>query len=328
MENRRSNVKNRVVGVDISLMETSIAIVDIRGNILARDSFATEDYPTISAYIAKLCERIINLAESNGGIETIRSVGVSTPSGNYKTGCMENSPNMPWKGVIPMAAMMRDQLGLAVALGNDTQVMALGEHAYGSAHGMRTFAIVTLGHGVGNAMFSDGRLHLGTHGYVGELGHTCVVDHGRECECGLRGCLETYVAAKGIVRTATDLMAESGEPSLMRDMPKLSPKTIEACCEKGDKLAIETFRRTGYMLGIALANYAAIIDPQAIILAGGVTKAGKWLMGPAEESFAEHLFHNLRGKVRLLLSSIDDRERDVLGASVLAWEVEEYSLFK
>lgn len=316
------------MGVDISLAETTIAIVDIRGNILARDSFATEDYPNINSYIAKLCERIIKLAEDNGGIETIRSVGVSAPSGNFKTGCMENSPNMPWKGVIPIAAMMRDQLGIAVALGNDTQVIALGEHEYGSAHGMKTFGVITIGHGLGNAMYSDGRFHLGADGYVGEIGHSCVVDHGRECACGLQGCLETYVAAKGIVRTATELLAERGEPSLMRDIEKLTPKEIVSCCEKGDKLAIETYRRTGHMLGIALANYAATIDPQAIILAGGIIKAGKWLMGPTEESFNEHLFHNLRGKVKLLLSTIDDRERDVLGASVLAWEVEEYSLFK
>ena len=93
-------------------------------------------------------------------------------------------------------------------------------------------------------------------------------------------------------------------------------------------MAIETYKRTGYWLGIGLANLAAVIDPEAIIMAGGVSKAGKWLMDPLEASFAEHLFHNQRDKIKLIVSTIADRDRDVLGASALAWEVKEYSLFK
>ena len=235
---------------------------------------------------------------------------------------------MPWKGVIPLGAMLRDRLGLAVAVGNDSHAIALGEQMFGSAHGMRDFAIVTIGHGLGNFMCSSKHMHLGAHGFAGELGHTCVVDNGRQCECGLKGCLEAYVAEKGIVRTAKELLAESDEPSLMRDLNKIKPKTISDCCEQGDKLAIEVYRRTGHLLGIALANFAAVFDPEAIILAGGVIKAGKWLLDPAEQSFNEHLFHNIRGKVKLLPSLLDNRERDVLGASALAWEVKEYSLFK
>lgn len=322
--------KTRVVGVDISLAQTTLAIVDVRGHIIAKDTFPTEDYKEIGSFIGKLCEQIVLLAEANGGIETIRSIGISAPSANAKTGCIENAPNMPWKGVIPLAALVRDQLGLAVALGNDCQVIALGEHAYGSAHGLQNFGIITIGHGVGSATYTRGKLHVGHHGYVGEVGHSCVVDHGRECGCGLRGCLESYVAAKGIVATAKELLETSGEPSLLRDLAPegFTPKSICACCERGDQIAIETYKRTGYMLGMALANYAAIIDPEAIVLTGGIVKAGKWLLGPAEESFENHLFPNLHGRVKLLLSSIDDRDRDVLGASVLAWEVEEYSLFK
>lgn len=321
-------IKDRVIGVDISLEQTSIAIVDLRGYIIARDSFVTEQYPNVNKFIDVICEKIVTLAENNGGFLTIRSVGISVPSGNFKTGCIENSPNMPWKGVIPLAAMMRDRLGLAVALGNDCHVVALGEQVFGSAHGLKNFAVVVIGHGLGNAFFTGNKVHLGANGFAGELGHTCIVDNGRQCECGLKGCLEAYVAEKGILKTAHEMMDESDEPSLMRDFEKLTPKNISECCEKGDKMAIEVYRRTGYLLGIGLANYAAIVDPKAIILAGGVSHAGKWLLDPAEESFNQHLFYNQRGKVSLLLSTVDDRERDVLGASALAWEVEEYSLFK
>ena len=323
-----SIVKKRVVGVDISLDATSYAVVDVRGNILAKDSFPTEDYPEIGAFITALCEGIFQLVEANGGFETIRSVGVSAPSSNFKSGRIVNSPNFPWKGVIPLSALLRDRLGLAVAVANNSHVVALGEHAFGCAHGMRDFIVITLGSGLGSCIFTDGGVKLGSDGYAGEIGHTCVEHDGRLCGCGNKGCLEAYTATKGIVRTAREVMAESSEPTEMRRVAQLTPKVIAELCNKGDAMAIETFRRTGEYLGLGLANYASVIDPEAIIFTGGITKTGKWLMEPAQKAFEEHVFHNIRGKVKFLSSELDERDRNILGASVLAWEVKEYSLFK
>lgn len=322
------NIKSEVVGVDISIESTTYAIVDVRGNILAEDSFPTTDYPDVNKYVATLSEKIVELVEANGGYERIRSIGMSSPSASSVSGCIENAPNLPWKGVIPMAAMLRDRLGLAVALSNDAHVSALGEYAFGSAHGMKNFIIISLGVGVGSCFFSVGTDHVGHLGFAGEFGHTCVVDGGRKCGCGHEGCLEAYAGAAGIIRTARELMAETAAPSLMRDLQKLSPRTIFECCEQGDKMAIEVFRRTGYILGLGLANYASIIDPEAIILTGGISHAGKWLLDPVQESFESHVFGNMKGKVKIFLSKLNDRERDVLGASALAWSVPEYSLFK
>ena len=323
-----SIVKKRVVGVDISLDATTYAVVDVRGNIIVKDSFATEDYPDINNFVAALTEHIIEMVEANGGYETIRSVGISAPSANFLLGSIMNSPNMPWKGVIPLAAMLRDRIGLAVAVANNSHVVALGEQAFGSAHGMRDFIVVTLGTGMGSCIFSDGNVNLGYDGYAGEIGHTCVDLHGRLCGCGNTGCLETYTATKGIVKTAKEVLAESDAPSLMRNQEKLTPKMITQFCDQGDELAIEVYRRTGEVLGLGLANYASLVNPEAIIFTGGISKAGKWLLDPAKKSFDEHVFHNIQGKVKFLLSELDDRERDVLGASVLAWKVKEYSLFK
>lgn len=325
----QKTIKDRVVGIDISKLTTTYAIVDIRGNILAKDQFPTVDYPDVNDYVAVLSEKLVTFMLENDAIDKVRSVGISAPSGNFKTGCMENSPNMPWKGVIPLAAMLRDRLGLAVAVANDGHVIALGEQQYGSAHGLSDFAIVTIGHGLGCSVFSNKMPHLGANGFAGEFGHTCIVDGGRQCECGLKGCLETYVAAKGIILTAKELLEKNPyEQSLLRDCERLTPKIIADYCNLGDNIAIETFRRTGYMLGMSLANLAAVIDPEAIILSGGIAKAGKWLLDPLEESFADHLFHNIRDKVKIIVSNINSRDRDVLGASALAWEVKEYSLFK
>lgn len=322
------NIKSKVVGVDISNETTTYAIVDVRGNILAEDSFPTEDYPDVNDFVTTLSEKIVTLVEANGGYETIRSVGVSAPSANSVSGCIENAANLPWKGIVPLAAMLRDRMGLAVALSNDAHISALGEYTFGSAHGMKNFIIVSLGVGIGSCFFTEGKEHVGHLGFAGEFGHTCIINKGRKCGCGHEGCLEAYAGANGIVQTARELMEESDAPSLLRSLEKLSPRTIAECCDKGDEMAIEVFRRTGHYLGMGLANYASVVDPEAIIFTGGISRAGKWLLEPVYDAFDEHVFGNLRGKVKILCSNLNNRERDVLGASALAWDVPEYSLFK
>ena len=276
-----NTVKNRVIGIDVRLNRTTIAVVDQRGNILATDSFLTTDYPDVNNFLTVLSERIILIAEANGGFENIRSVGISAPSSNYLTGCIENAANMPWKGVIPLAAMLRDRIGLAVALGNDAHITALGEHVYGAAHGMQNFIVVSFGHGgLGSCIFSNGLPYLGTCGSAGEMGHACIEDGGRPCGCGRRGCLESYVFDRGIAQTAKELIEASTEPSMISSLDDLTPAAIALCCEKGDELAKEVFRKTGDYLGLGLANVASILDPEAIILADLPEEVFKWLIEP------------------------------------------------
>ena len=322
-------IKVRVVGIDIRLDRTTYAIVDIKGDIVAQDQFDTMDFPDVNDFVSALSEKVMMLVEENGGYESIRSVGVSAPSANSLTGCVENAANLPWKGVVPLAAMLRDRLGLAVAVANDAHITALSEKTYGSAHGMKDFVVVSMSHGgLGSCFYSNGQPHLGYNGFAGEVGHTCVEINGRECGCGNKGCLETYCSLKGLIKTAEELIAESKEPTLLSDFQELTIQTITDCCYKGDKLAIEVFRRTGEMLGMGLANYASVLNPEAIILTGEMTQAGKWLLRPMRVSFDEHVFHNIRNKTRILVSILKEGERDVLGASALAWDVKEYSLFK
>jgi glucokinase len=321
-------MKTRVVGVDIGIDVTTYAIVDIRGTIIAIDHFSTSDYPIVSEYVAVLSDKIVTLVEANGGYETVRSVGISAPSGNFLTGSIENAANLPWKGIIPLAALMRDSLGLAVAVGNDAHATAIGERVYGSAHGLQNFVVVSMGHGgVGSCFFSNGRAHLGDSGSAGEIGHICVEDHGRLCGCGRQGCLERYVSVGGLIQTAREILADSSEDSLMRQLSELTPEAIDQCCDEGDQLALEVYRQTGEIIGNGLSFYASDNNPHAIILTGGLTNQWKWLEEPTQLSFNEHLFPNLRGKVELQVSILTDAERDVMGASALAWEVEEYSLF-
>jgi glucokinase len=321
-------IKKRVVGIDISLDVTTYAIVDVKGDVIAMDSFPTMDYPEINQFVSALSDHLINLVEEHGGYESIRSVGISAPSANFMTGSIVNAPNLPWKGVIQLGALLRDRIGYAVAVANNADVRALGEHAYGLAKGMRDFVVVTMGTGLGSSIFSNGMIHKGTDGFAGEIGHTCIVNNGRQCTCGNKGCLEAYVAARGIVATAKEMLEQSEVPSLMRGVENLTPKLITEFCEQGDELAIEVYRKTGELLGMGLANYASVIDPEAFIFTGGISRAGKWLFEPAKEVFDRCVFHNTSGKIKFLVSEDDRAANDVLGASVLAWEVREYSLFK
>ena len=322
-------IKTRVIGIDIRLEKTTYAVVDIRGEIVAQDYFDTTEFPDVNDFVATLSERVLTLIDENGGFESIRSIGVSAPSASSVTGCIENAANLPWKGIIPLAAMLRDRMGMAVAVAKDAHITALGEKAYGSAHGMKDFVVVSMSHGgLGSSFFSNGMPHLGNEGFAGEVGHTCVKQDGRQCGCGNKGCLETYCSRKGLLKTVEELMAEWNEPTMLSELPELDIVPIAKCCDKGDKLAIEAFRRTGEMLGLGLANYASILNPEAIILTGDMTIAGKWLLKPMRQSFNEHVFPNIRHSTRILVSILKEGERDVLGASALAWDVKEYSLFK
>lgn len=319
--------KSRVIGVNVNLEKTSYAIVDVRGNIIGEGNFPTLNYPQINDFVNRLCDDILHMSEAYGGYETVRSVGVSIPSGNFITGYIENSPNLPWKGNIPLSAMMRDRLGLAVAVGNNAHARALGEQTFGSAHGIKDFILLTLGTGFGSCIISNGKPYLGNDGFAGEVGHVCVKPGGRQCGCGGKGCLETYCAEAGILRTAQELMSQSDRPSLMRDCQRLTPKVIADFCDQGDEMSIEVYRLTGQMLGLGLANYATLVNPEAIIFTGGISLAGHWLLDPTKKVFEENVFHNVRGKVKFLNSTLTDAERSMLGASALAWIVKEYSLF-
>ena len=322
-------IKSKVIGINVDVATTTVAVVDLRGNIVAQDTIATQNYPNVNNFVEALSERVIMLAENNGGYESIRSVGMCAPSANYLTGCIENAPNMPWKGIVPIAAMLRDSIGLAVALGNDAHVTALGESSFGVAHGMDNFIVVTLvGSGLGSCFFSNGLAHLGSDGFAGELGHTCIDAGGRQCSCGRKGCLEEYVSTRGILQTARELLEANDAPSKMRQNTALTLDDIAESADEGDSIALEVWRYTGYLLGVALANYASVVNPEAIILTGELTKYSGRMWAAMEEGFVQNVFGNIRDKVKIVVSKINDFERNVLGASALAWKVKEYSLFK
>lgn len=318
--------KPYVVGMDIGGTNTVFGIVDSRGNVLATDSVKTQSYETIEEYVDAVCAKLLPLIESMGGVEKIKGMGVGAPNGNYYKGTIEFAPNLPWKGVIPLAALFEEKLGVPTALTNDANAAAIGEMTYGAARGMKDFIMITLGTGVGSGIVVNGQLVYGHDGFAGELGHVIMRrENGRLCGCGRKGCLETYCSATGVARTAREFLVARPEPSLLRSIPaeEIVSKDVYDAAVKGDKLAQDIFEFTGRILGEALADFIAFSSPEAIILFGGLAKSGDYIMKPIQQALDENVLNIFKGKTKILLSELKDADAAVLGASALGWEVRE-----
>ena len=318
--------KPYVVGMDIGGTNTVFGIVDQRGNVLATDSVKTQSYAKIEEYVEAVTSKLLPLIESVGGVEKIKGMGVGAPNGNYYNGTIEFAPNLPWKGVIPLAALFEEKIGVPTALTNDANAAAIGEMTYGAARGMKEFIMITLGTGVGSGIVINGQLVYGHDGFAGELGHVVVRrENGRACGCGRKGCLETYCSATGVARTAREFLVARPEPSLLREIPaeEIVSKDVYDAAVKGDKLALDIFEFTGRILGEALSDFNAFSSPEAIVLFGGLAKSGDYIMKPIKKALDENILKIYEGKTKLLVSELKDADAAVLGASALGWEVRE-----
>ena len=314
--------KKYVAGVDIGGQTTKIGIVDRDGNIICQ-TVINSKYGANEAgiFMDTLCNSIKELAVEVG-MENIQGVGIGAPNGNYYTGTIEAAANLEWaKGkVVKIGETVSKNLGVPVTITNDANAAAVGEMKYGVAKGMKNFIMITLGTGVGSGIIINGELVYGHDGYAGELGHTCAVrENGRVCGCGKTGCLETYTSAMGVARTAHEWLENSDEPSLLRGIEQITSKDVYEAAVKGDKLALEIFDYTGKMLGRSFADFVAFSAPQAIILFGGLARAGEFIFKPAREEMEANLVSIWKGKIELLPSALKESDAAILGASALAW---------
>ena len=313
--------KPYVVGMDIGGTNSVFGIVDARGNILSVDSIKTQAYREIGEYVKAVADRLLPMIEAVGGQEKIKGMGIGAPNGNFYSGTIEFAPNLPWKGVIRLADLFQEAIGVPVTVTNDANAAAIGEMTYGAARGMKNFIEITLGTGVGSGIVINGQLVYGHDGFAGELGHTIARRaNGRQCGCGRTGCLETYCSATGVARTAREVVDHTDEPSLLRDIEgEITSKDVYDAAVRGDKAALEVFKFTGTILGESLADFVAFSAPEAIILFGGLTKAGDLIMKPTLEAMENSMLNLWKGKVKLLVSELKDSDAAVLGASALAW---------
>ena len=317
--------KPYVVGIDIGGTNTVFGVVDARGTILYSSSIKTGKYTDVDDYVSELANGLKLVIDQAGGVDKIKGIGVGAPNGNFFNGCIEFAPNLPWKGKIPLAQLISEKVGgVPVALTNDANAAAIGEMTYGAARGMKDFIVITLGTGVGSGIVIGGNLVYGHDGFAGELGHVIIRrNNGRPCGCGRQGCLEAYASATGVARTAREFLEIRKDDSLLRELDpdEIISKDVYDAAMKNDKLALEIFEFTGNILGEAFADFVASSSPEAIILFGGLTKAGDLIMNPIKRSMEKNMLKVFEGKTKLLFSQLKESDAAVLGASALGWEV-------
>ena len=315
--------KPYVVGIDIGGTNTVFGLVDARGTVVDVDKIKTGKYEKAEDYVDADCTGLEALIERNGGKDKVKGIGIGAPNGNYYTGTIEFAPNLPWKGIVPLARLFEERIGIPTALTNDANAAAIGEMTYGAARGMKNFIMITLGTGVGSGIVINGQMVYGCDGFAGELGHVTIRRDGRLCGCGRKGCLEAYASATGVARSAREILTSSTEPSKLRDIPaeEITSLDVFNAAKAGDKIAKDIFEFTGKILGEAFADFIAFTSPEAIVLFGGLAHAGDLLFEPIQRTIDENVMPIFKGKTKLLMSELKDADAAVLGASALGWEI-------
>ena len=318
--------KQYVVGIDVGGQTSKIGVVDARGTVLAQSVIRSDIYGDDSAaFLEALAAAVKACIKDSGKEGQVRGIGVGAPNGNYYTGEVAYAPNLAWacKQAVKFAEVLTEKMdGIPVSLTNDANAAAVGEMTYGAARGMKNFIMITLGTGVGSGIVIDGKVVYGHDGFAGELGHTNVVRHnGRACGCGRTGCLEAYCSAIGVARTAREWLEMSDEPSLLRDVEKITSKDVYEAAKEGDALALRVFDYTGTILGTAFADFIAFSAPEAIVLFGGLARSKEFLYEPMMKAMNENTLKIWKDKVKIVFSSLKESDAAILGASALAWEL-------
>ena len=307
------------LGIDIGGTNTAYGLVNRRGEIITKGNLPTTGHGTVEDYISALQKELVPVIKK-AGLENIAGTGIGAPNGNYYTGEIIFAPNLPWKGIIPLANLISEALGLRAILTNDANAAAIGEMTYGAAKGMKDFIMVTLGTGLGSGFVSNGQVIYGHDGLAGELGHVIAVRNGRLCNCGRKGCLERYASATGLVITAELWLVERNDATSLRSHKgNLTARMIQEVARKGDAFALELYEYTAGILGQTLADMVAVTSPEAIIFFGGLANAGDMLLVPAKKHLEDNLLNIYKNKVTLLQSALPDADAAILGASALAW---------
>jgi glucokinase len=318
--------KDLAVGIDIGGTTTKFGIVNNKGEIIAQDRVPSNEHDVVEDFIEDLAAKLSPMIEKAGGADRFIGIGMGAPNGNIYSGTIEYAPNLKWKGIIPIADLFEKRFGLKTKLTNDANAAAMGEMMYGACKGMKHFITITLGTGVGSGIVIDGRIVVGHDGFAGELGHTIIRPGGRLHKgTGMHGSLESYASATGVRETAIEMLTDyPEEPSLLRNytINELTSESVFECAMQGDNIANNIFEFTGQILGESLANFVMFSSPEAIVLFGGLTKAGNLVLNPTKKHMEANLLPIFQNKVKLIFSELKESDAAILGASALIWDVD------
>lgn len=315
-----------LIGVDIGGTTTKIALIKDTGEMMERWEIPTDNENegrNITANIAKSIEQ--KLEKYKITKDHVRGIGVGAPGpANLDTGMIEHAPNLSWHDHYPLRELLEEQTGFPVAINNDANCAALGEMWKGAGDEASDLVCVTLGTGVGGGVIANGKIVQGIRGAAGEIGHiTSIRDGGVRCNCGKLGCLETIASATGIVRLATERVEKEPDSSssrlslLYKEKGQITAENVFDLARDGEKIATEVVDEVSFHLGFALANIANTLNPDKVILGGGVSKAGEILLQPLSVYFKKFSFPNIANSTELVLAKLGN-DAGVIGA---AWMI-------
>ncbi|MDZ4861570.1 MAG: ROK family protein, partial [Candidatus Hydrogenedentes bacterium] len=285
-----------VAGIDLGGTNVKTAIVARNGDLLGQDSRPTHSEAGLDAVLDTMAESLdVALEHANVDPSALLAVGIGAPGPmNWRTGVVFSPPNLPGWEDVPLAELMRKRLNVPTYVDNDANVACWGEFWSGAGREVDSMVCVTLGTGVGGGIVVFGKLLRGPDGTAGEIGHMCVSRGGRQCNCGSRGCLEQYASATGLVHTAVEGI-ESGRKTMLMDMcggdvERIDGKMISDALAKGDEFAGWVMRETGIWLGTAIGSLVNLLNPEMVVLCGGMIAAGDALFEPIRTTAFEQAF--------------------------------------
>ena len=315
-------VNDFVMGIDIGGTNTVYGFINREGEIIHYDQIPTNGDKPIYNLLERLEKPLKDFLDANS-TKKLKGIGIGAPNGNYYTGNIENPPNLNW-GSIDIKSILEKKFQSKVLLTNDANAAAIGEKSYGAAKKMSDFVMITLGTGLGSGIYANNKLIYGCDGFAGEMGHIIVENDGRRCNCGNKGCLESYVSANGINKTIDQMMIKYPESNLLRKLRnrKEAGKILDMAYDENHKIAIKIYSYTGKMLGRGLSNVATLLSPEAFIFYGGYSNAGPRIFDFAEQEMNKNLLEGQKGKIKIIRSKLLDGQAGVLGAAALIWSHE------
>jgi glucokinase len=317
------DVELLALGVDLGGTKILTAVTNSQGKMLSRDHSITPARKGHEAVIQSILESANRaLEQANVAISELTALGVGAPGlVNPETGILFTSPNLPGWRNIPLRDIMQERLGKKTFLVNDANAAALGEFHFGAARGARNFIYITLSTGIGGGIVIDGKIYTGAIGAAGEVGHMTIDDDGPICNCGNRGCWETLASGTALAREAKYRIKEGVRTSILEyaegDVEKVTAQVIHSAAEQGDSLAKELIARTGYYVGVGLANLINIFNPELIVIGGGLSNIGDMLLEPALKTAGERAYKEAFQAVRFASAELG-RNSGVLGAAAFA----------
>ncbi len=317
------NAGDLILGVDLGGTKILTAVANSQGKMLSRDHSITPAQKGHKAVIQSILESAHRaLGQADVAISDLIVIGVGAPGLlNPETGILFTSPNLPGWRDVPLRDIMQERLGKKTFLINDANAAALGEFYFGAARGARNFIYITISTGIGGGIVIDGKIYSGAIGAAGEVGHMTIDDDGPICNCGNRGCWEMLASGTALAREARHRIEEGVRTSILEyadgDVEKVTAQVIQSAAEQGDSLAKELIGRTGYYVGVGLANLINIFNPELIVIGGGLSNIGDMLFEPAFKVAGERAYKEAFQAVRFASAELG-RNSGVLGAAAFA----------